>query len=298
MLSRVQTDNCFMDRRSFIKAAGISVIALAASSYCYLENEAMKKAPEIKGKVLADLHSHLSKNNKLEDIVKTLSWGVTGLTTRYGNDQLISYDIAMQIPGAREIDPRLFAEIPVGESKGYFIKTQEIEADFHILALGCQDDLPHFEDARKAVEAIHAAGGIAILNHPCTIAKREHGIIPFRTADEHDEEKIIELCDMVDEVEVFNAQNINAVPVIAWMKRCNDKAKEIVAKRCMYNPHKGIASSDAHRILSQSKVSGIYIPEESLCIESIKEYLWTGNFERYEQYVSRLSFLEGMFFSK
>lgn len=282
-----------MDRRRFLKIAGIGALAIGAG-HCYLNDENMKKAPEKEGKILADMHSHLAKKSTLEGIAETLSWGITGLTTWYGNSTIISYNDAVQLPGVREIDLGLFAEIEVRGSRGYFAKTQEVEADFHILAVGCIRDLPNFDDSRKAVEAIHKYGGIAILNHPCTVATGGNRLIKYRVAEEKEIDKIKEICTMVDEVEVFNAQNINAVPFAAWMKQSNRKAKEIAAEFGF----KGVASSDAHRALSQSKVAGIYIPNENLCMDAIKRHIKAGNFERHEQYVSRWSFVDGMFLSK
>jgi len=101
------------------------------------------------------------------------------------------------------------------------------------------------------------------------------------------------LCKMVDEIEVFNAQNINLLPVVAWMKNANGKAKALAAR----HGFRGTAASDAHRLLSQVKISGIYLPFENLCMDAIKHYIKAGSFERHEQYVSRRSFLKGMFFS-
>lgn len=285
-----------MNRRKFLKIAGISLAVLAVGSHCCLNDEKMKRPPKKEGKILADLHSHLGRNNDLEDIAKTLSWGITGLAvwqTPKDNKKIFSYEDAVQLPNVREIDLGLFAEITVNGSKGYFAKVQEFESDFHILAIGCHKYLPRFRDARKAVEAIHASNGIAILNHPCSVYIG--GLKKFRLSNEADDRKINELCGMVDEVEVFNAQNINPTLgiVIPNMKKSNEKAKAIAASKGF----KGVASSDAHYVLKQSKIAGIYIPEDNLCIDAIKEHIKKGSFERHEQYVSRLSFIKGMMFS-
>jgi len=285
-----------MKRRSFLKIAGIFFATLAIVSHCCLNDEKMKRPPKKEGKILADLHSHIGRNNALEDITKTLSWGITGLTvwqTPKDNKKVLSYEDALQLPNVREIDLGLFAEITVNGSKGYFAKVQEFESDFHILALGCHKYLPRFKDARKAVEAIHANKGIAVLNHPCSVYIG--GFKKFRLSNDADDRKINELCEMVDEVEVFNAQNINPTLglIIPNMKKSNEKAKVIAAAKGF----NGFASSDAHYVLKQSKIAGIYIPEENLCIDAIKEHVKTGNFERHEQYVSRLSFIKGMMFS-
>jgi hypothetical protein len=97
---------------------------------------------------------------------------------------------------------------------------------------------------------------------------------------------------MVDEVEVFNAQNIHTfVPGIPNMNKANDAAKLLATK---YNK-KGTASSDAHLRLEQLGIAGIYLSNQDLCLEAIREALKTRNFERVEQYASRLSFVKGMF---
>lgn len=252
----------------------------------------MKQPPEIKGRILADLHCHPSRNNSVEDIAEMLSWGITGLTASNGNKTYFTYDDAMQLPNVKEIDLGLFAGIEHNGREGYFARTQEINADFHVLALGCYNTLPSFTDARKSIEAIHKGGGLAILNHPYVLSTGRK-IIKYRLANEAEERRLEELCEMADEVEVFNAQNINLLPVVAWMKNANRNAKALATKHGFH----GTASSDAHRLLEQVKTAGVYLPSENLCMDSIKENIKKGNFERHEQYVSRRSFLKGMFFS-
>jgi len=282
-----------LTRRKFLKIAGITAVTALASHY-YLNNENMKKTPQKPGKILADIHSHLSKDNSIEDILKTLSYGLTGLTIWTDNRRIISYEDAIQYPNVNEIDKGFFAEITVGSSKGYFLKTQEISTDHHILAVACKKHIEKYSDARKVVEEIHKHNGLAILNHPYVITKE--GFIPFRVGNAKDEIRIRELCEMVDEIEIFNAQNINPTLgiIIPNMKKANKKAKNL-AKEFGF---KGIAASDAHRVLEQSKISGIYLPEEHICLDSIKQNILSGNFERHEQYVSRWSFIKGMFLSK
>ncbi|MDI6737492.1 MAG: PHP-associated domain-containing protein [Nanoarchaeota archaeon] len=252
----------------------------------------MKQSPEIKGKILADLHCHPGRNNSAEDLAEMLSWGITGLASFSATSGYLSYEDAMQLPNVREIDLGLFAEIEYNGKKGYFARAQEVSAGFHILALGCYNTIHPLNDARNVIEKIHKEKGIAILNHPYVISTGRK-IIRYRLANEAEEKKLEELCGMADEVEVFNAQNINLLPVVAWMKNANEKAKELAAR----HDFKGIAASDAHRLLSQVKTAGIYLPSENLCIDAVKEHIKKGNFERCEKYVSRRSFLKGMFFS-
>ncbi len=253
----------------------------------------MKVPPEIEGKRLADLHCHPKRDYPAEGIAEMLSWGITGLAPFCRQHKFLSYEDALQLPNVREIDLGLFAEIEHNGQRGYFARAQEINADYHVLALGCYRMLPIFEDARIAVEAIHKEGGIAIVNHPYVVENKGHKIIRYRLANEIEEKRLEELCGMIDEIEVFNAQNINLFPVVAWMNNANEKAKKLAEK----HGFKGTASSDAHRLIGQVKKAGIYLPSDDLCIDAVKEHIKNGNFERHEQYVSRCSFLKGMFFS-
>lgn len=252
----------------------------------------MNQLPEINGKILADLHCHPGRKNSTEDLAEMLSQGITGLASFSAAAGYLSYEDAVQLPNVREIDLGLFAEIEYNGKRGYFARAQEINAGFHILALGCYNTIPCFNDARKVIEDIHNKGGIAVINHPYVISTGRK-IIKYRLANEAEEKQLDELCEMADEVEAFNAQNINLLPVVAWMNNSNKKAKELAER----HGFKGIAASDAHRLLSQVKTAGIYLPSENICIDSIKEHIKKGNFERYEKYVSRYSFLKGMFFS-
>lgn len=161
-----------------------------------------------------------------------------------------------------------------------------ILADFHCHP---KRDYPAEELAEMLSEGVT---GLAILNHPYVVSTGRK-IIKYRLANEAEEKKLEELCKMVDEVEVFNAQNINLLPFVAWMKKANKKARLLAEQ----HGFRGTASSDAHRLLSQVRAAGIYLPFENICIDAIKEHIIKGNFERLENYVSRYSFLKGMFFS-
>jgi len=250
----------------------------------------MKKPPKKQGKIIADLHSHPSEENNLDGIINLLSWGLTGLAATNDESCILTYEDVLGLPTSKEIDKGLFAKFSFGGEKGYFVKTQEVMSNHHILAIGCKKYLPDYKDARKTVEEIHKQDGLAILNHPSVVS---YSIWPikYRLINENEEKRVKELCEMVDEIEVFNAQNINLIPVFAWMRKANKKAKELASE---YN-FKGIAASDAHLILEQVKTSGIYISEDNLSIDSLKDHIKNKNFDRFEQYVSHLSFLRGHF---
>ncbi len=252
----------------------------------------MKKAPERCGKIIADLHSHPGTENNLDDIMNLLSSGITGLTATNSGLYILNYeDVLLKFSNVKEIDKGLFAELSFRGKKGYFVKTQEVRSNHHILAIGCKEYLEDYKDARKTVEEIHKQGGLAILNHP-TIVSYRFWPIKYRLINQDEEKEVRELCGMVDEIEVFNAQNINIFPVIAFMKRANRKAKKLAAEYGF----KGIAASDAHYRLEQVKIAGIYIPKDKLSIEALKDHIINKNFDRFdEQYVSHLSFFKGHF---
>ena len=300
-----------MKRREFLKFVAITTGTLAVlgtGSYFYLDNEKMRRAPKKQGKLIADLHTHPGRDHCIDEISNLLSWGITGLSHINENPNILTYDDILNLPNVTEIDKGLLAKIEYNGNKGYAAKTQEILSDHHILAVGCKEYIPSFEDARKVVEEIHKRGGKAILNHPYVIPT-DSWPIKYRLINETEEKKVRELADIVDEIEVHNAQNINLIPFIAWMKQANEKAKDrlineteekkvreladMLAKA--YNK-KGTASSDAHDEYEQIKICGIYVPEKNICIDALKQYIATHNFERYDNYVSRASFLKGHFF--
>jgi len=275
-----------VSRRRFLQLAGVGAAGIC--SYSYLGS--MRRPPYIEGKVLADLHTHPDKESDLEDILELLSWGVTGLARVNNVDGFLTYDDALKLPKVKEIDKGVFAEISFNGSKGYFVKTQEVMSDYHILAVGCEGNpIQDHRDPRRTVEEIHNRGGLAILNHP--YVARVNSWVRYRLINRYEEEKVRELCEMVDEVEVFNAQCINFFPLFSFrflpeILRFNDantKAKELASGYGF----KGVASSDAHFLLDQVKIAGIYVLEDNLSIEALKYYIRTGNFDRYEKHASR-----------
>lgn len=276
------------NRRQFLAGALGTAALLAIGSYPYLDDKKMEKPKKKDGLIIADLHAHPGRNHPQEELTSMLSWGLTGLTASNYGKIILSYHEAINLQGAKEIDKGLFAEFNHNGKKGYFANIQEVMSDFHILAIGCKETLPDYADARKTVEEIHKQDGIAILNHPLVIP--EDSWKRYRLLDENGKKKLKELCTMVDEIEVFNAQCINLIPVIAWMHWANEDAKKLATAYGF----KGTAASDTHVRLEQVKVSGIYVPEKHLSIEALKHHIKTKNFERLEHYVSRLSFLEGM----
>lgn len=264
----------------------------------------MKPAPVREGRLLADLHCHPGNFYAREEILKILcSPGIVGLTFYNGSRTKLLYEQAVGLPGVCEIDKKFLARIDSPFGTGYFIRTQEVAVGkdnlFHILAVGFTGEyLPFtpnsYPDPRRAVEEIHRRKGIAILNHPYVVPDREARIIKYRLTNAEEERTIEDLCTMVDEIEVFNAQCINPTfgVIVPNMNQANARVGFLQRK---YN-FRGTVSSDAHNRLEQVKVCGIYVDEKDLSVERLKEDLRQGNFQNdYHCYVSRYSFVRGMF---
>lgn len=264
----------------------------------------MQPAPQKEGKILADLHAHLGNRYVHDKVIQMLSSpGLVGLSHINNVLRILIYEKAIHLSGVKEIDKNMLAEINIAGETGYFCRTQEVIAgSAHILALGFEGDYfkkeDYDNDPRKAVEKIHQRNGLAILNHPYVTPNPEARILKYRFINDKEEKvTLYDLCEMVDEIEVFNAQNINPLYgiVVPNMKKANILAEDLAVSN-----HKGIACSDAHFRLEQVKICGIYLDEKDLCIEKIKEDIKKGNFERYGNakegpYVTRRSFFRGMF---
>lgn len=250
------------------------------------------------GKIFADLHTHIGKGYRLEELLAVLSRGITGLTEVTENPGLLTYDEVIQMPGVKEIDKNSFAEVSYQGNKGYVVKSQEVlenRDDFHVLAVGCEK-LIHEKDSRKSIEEICRQGKVPIVTHPYVRPTGEWPI-KYRLVVEEEKAELEEIYQMLNdlggEVEVFNAQNICAIPFILDMRKENEKAKQDMQK---YPNLKGIAASDTHHRLDQVHTAGIYLPEDTTCLEALTHYLQTSNFERHENYVGKFSFGMGHFF--
>lgn len=292
-----------MNRRKFIigSTAALGLVAVSGGSYLYLEDQNMKPAPKVIDRILADFHAHPANYNCQEETLEMLTRGcLVGLSwIDYPNAKtILTYEQALGLPGVTEIDSGLLAKINSNNGTGYFIKTQELQPEqniVHLLTLGCRKYISKELDAKEAIKAIHQQGGLAIINHPYVTVNRGSRIIPYRLIHSEEEKEVEEITSLVDEVEVFNAQNINPTfgIVVPNMKRANERAQELAEK----HGKKGVACSDAHRRLEQIGITGIYLPEQNLCWEAIRANILSKNFERYEQYVSKWSFVKGMFLS-
>lgn len=240
------------------------------------------------GKILADLHVHIPRRASEERVRKALSSGVTGLAARNG-DRFLTYEDALGLPGAREIDKGLLAEFQSDGQKGYAVNVQEVLSPYHILAIGCREMIEDCPDARRVVEEIHMQRKPALLAHPyILISTLFRSLLRNIVIAEgsREEQRVKELCGMVDEVEAFNAHAIDIFPY--RMKAANDRAKKLASAYGF----RGIAATDAY-LPENAGTSGIWIPEDNLTFEALCHYIKSGQFERRERYVSRRDFVRG-----
>ena len=275
-----------------MKIAGTGIVLLGTGGYVYLNDEDMKPAPERDGKVLCDLHTHPPNDSPLDELVSFLgSPGMIGLSQRYGEDGILTYERARELLGSRSD----FQELTIGKlarfREGYFARTQEVLGVIHhFLALGWNGDyLSDKETPQEAIDAIHEKDGVVIFNHPYSVP----GGFGFRVANEEEEERIKKLLSEVEEVEVHNAFNIDYLGI--GMKQANRLALQLVQRE---GRHKGTASSDCRRTFEQAKICGIYVDRDVIDtqgMDGLKKAIVDGNFERYGNpdkgpYISRLSF--------
>ncbi len=279
-----------------LAASGLAV----AGGHLYLHDEEMQPAPQRGGKILADLHTHPHRDCPLEEILSMLSSpGLVGLAHISGHSQILTYERALALPGAEEVEPglaQLESSTEKNSPRGYFTRTQEINGGvFHILAVAWKGGgyFENYADARKAVEEIHRKDGVAIVNHPF-ITSSPDAMLPYRFINGTEENELYELLAMTDEAEIFNAQCINPLGgfLVPNMKKANERAERLVGE---YAKLKGTISSDA-RIPEQVKSCGIYLEEKDFCMEKLKADLRESNFENdFRHYASKWSFLKGMF---
>lgn len=257
----------------------------------------MEKAPERKTQIIADLHTHPNKRHDKETALSFLSErGVIGLAYQQGCEYILSYEDIAESKAIEEINKGLFAKVCFHQN-AYIVKAQEVISDFHILAIGCQNYLPDYEDARKTIEEIHKQGSIAraVLSHPYV----KNAPIPklFRLIDEKEKSRLKELCEMADWIDIFNGGCIDLFPFFK-VKQANDNVKEFFEEYKRENKREngnlvGIATSDAHWTLSQARTSGIYVPENIESIEALINFIDKGNFDIYCQTLGIMKSLYG-----
>jgi hypothetical protein len=275
-----------VSRRQFLCAAGFGAGALMGLGAG--EHVMMERAPRVYRKVIADLHAHPAMPSSIDETRDMLSHGLVGLAGSNSNGYVMRYEQALGVPGSIELETGLLGSHIYEGTRGYFMRAQEVLSDHHILAIGLNENIPDYADARRSVHEIQDRGGLAVLVHPFIISK-DDPIFRYGLVD--DESKVRELADMVDAIESFNGQCINAIPIKGWLKKANRMAVEL----CRDSGKEGIASSDTHKLSEQVFTSGIYLDEDDISVERIMDDIRHGRFVRYQQYVSHLSFVRGHF---
>lgn len=88
-------------RRKMLLQLGLDTLAVGTASYFYVNDQPMKLAPLLEGKVLCDFHTHPSKKNSLDNIVGMLgSPGLVGLAAKYidkSGEDILVYEEAVDI---------------------------------------------------------------------------------------------------------------------------------------------------------------------------------------------------------
>ena len=255
----------------------------------------MQPAPQIKGKVLCDLHSHPTNALTIDEMVDFIgSPGLIGLSARYTSTSILTYEIAHDklngIDGYREITPGKLSKF----RDGYFARTQEVESGIHhIHAIGWDGDyIADNNNTIEVIKEIQDKNGIAILNHPYAIPWGP----AFQIASGEDEQKVKSLLPHVNEVETHNAFNINYY--VFYMRRANKLAEELIKP----TEFKGVAASDCHDAIEQAKICGIYIDKNIINLQGmpgITKAIKHGNFEALKgPYISKWSFTKTMVFPR
>lgn len=254
-------------RRQVLQGIGAGAVILGGG-VSYLDNEDMPPASLIPGKTLCDLHAHLPNYESPEETIAFLQTpGLVGLAHYTGTSRNLTYEQAIRLLQDNQV---LYQELSSGNllatGQGMVARTQEIVAgDFHVLAVGWEKE-GYFPDEKGksisslevTVKRIHDRGGRAILNHP---AVRSAGW-KYRPSEAEEFPEIRQGYALVDEVEVHNAQCIDLVPVVGWMKEANRLALRWLNDHNREHPERameGWAASDAGRKFDQAKITGNYV---------------------------------------
>lgn len=315
-----------ISRRDFLKATaflgGGAVMGFGGGRMLdnYFYNSEMK-FPSLLGHTLFDLHTHIAKNQGLENVLKKIV-DVGGVGTSLGNpdpwenrtssddEYHLCYDriVGEKIKGigVEEIDKKRYAKVDIDGKIGYLINVQEItpEEKFHILAIGCDFEFVHGLPLEIVAEMVHKNGGLLQINHAWTITADEPGFNPYRAINEKEEEQLGNLIYCCDLFEEANAQQIDLVvpgfldflPVLNGFnaRERNVKAMEFVKEKNM--GAKATRNSDTHTLIEQIGVMGNFIPNEYVNSWEGLRYALENGLHKVSDYqeVSRISFVNGM----
>lgn len=278
------------------------LVAALLGSYGFLNDRKLVQQSKRDGQVLVDAHTHPPLTASIDELANTLSNGAVGLAERNWGSNILTYDLALRLlPNVKEIDEGLFATFTYNGNRGYFFKVQEIDSDFHVLAIGVRKRLPDFIRAEDAIEAVHANGGVAILNHPYLALLKGKSRPTILTEDfgDYTERRRINLATRADEVEEFNESAVNALPGFYDLSEANRRASNLRSRlQAKGVNHKGLAVSDAHYVTAPILKAGISVQEEGLNMERLKQLIIDGNFTIHTQYARRWDALRGAILDK
>lgn len=261
----------------------------------------MKKAPPVRGMIPLDHHVHLGDQSILsvDVLVDTLLGGITGLAAKNTEKRILTYDKSILLPRVTEIDKGLFAQIQRNDEIGYFYRSREVLSDFHIIAVGCETDIPDGSDARRVVECIHSNGRKAILPHPYIkggLVRRasECGIL----LEDGTNPMVSELAQMTGIVEEHNGQAVDLRPVRKNLKLSNQWAIDLISKLGKAGErYVSLAGSDTHYLAGQVRTSATYVPNWVNCFEALEASFAPG-LQLHKSYVNKLSLLQGFVVSR
>ncbi len=253
----------------------------------------------ILSKLLADLHAHPANDRPDEATLEMLCSGMlVGLAHINGNSRILTYEQATQRFNqyVTEIEPGRLAHIEHPRlGSGYFMRTQEIiMPTHHVLAVGWEGDdyFPSVVEAQDAIDSIHHADGLAILNHPF-VTPSGGSLIKYRVKSDKEIESMHALLESVDAIEAFNAQCIS--PLFGALVPDMRKANERAAAYAQSHNVPGTAASDTHNRFDQVGRAGIYVNGQNVTTKRLKSDIRHARFELKTQYVGKLSFGLGMF---
>jgi|GEM_PF-5186482 len=288
-------NNNSVSRRKVLEAIGLFSLFAVLNGKAHLENITMDEAPEMPGKILLDAHNHIGKRylqpRKLEELLHVITSGIVGISYCSNKNNALSYDDVLRLrhhPGVsvEEINAGLLCQVAYKGRTGYAMKSQEIMAeDFHILSLGLSRNLADRPVAADAINEIKDAGGMAIIAHPMVHIDLKHPL-SIRPINEYELATLEQLSEIADEIEAFNAQNINLIPGRMWFNQLNEQSRIF----CRQSGFNGFAVSDAHDRIEQVKRSGVYLEQlGEPTMKYIHVSIKVGLFEPLERYISNLS---------
>lgn len=306
-----------MRRRKFLKTlvfGGLSVTGIASYNIGTWGFSEINKfiADSFKNEIprnprkLDDSHAHFNppKNElELKVFLNTLLSKIDrqAITSEEGSRSLLSYSELVEriknsdVKNYYSIENKgLVSIIRKDNLKTEIYHSQEIRTleGFHIIAEGCEKDIPNHINASKAIDEIHKQDGIAIIAHPFTV---ERGPLIFWYLNK-EQKKLLEeeLLPKADSVEVFNARNI------FHMALSNSKIKYLMKNYS--NTIKGIAVTDTHKGASKEGLkqigrAGILYREFNTDKSTDREIfnkkrtkLNSGDYELFENYIDPVTF--------